>query len=295
MELLSYLTDIFQNFVRIFQSINFFDVLDIFLLTILIYYVIKLMRETRAMQLLKGVIIIVVIFLLVQVFNLKAMGYLMENFLQVGIIAIIIVFQPELRRILERMGRTRVSQIALSIEQSDFAGNSPRDKAIEGIVEACDRLASTKTGAIIVIERQTKLGDIIEKSNAMDLNAVPNPSLLCNIFYNKAPLHDGAVIIRNNLIYAAGCYLPNTAKQLTQEMGSRHRAGLGMSEVSDAIVIIVSEERGTITIALDGQFTHDINKESLRNILKSMMPGAAGQAKKKRRPNKQQTISKGAE
>lgn len=295
MELLSYLTDIFQNFVRIFQSINFFDVLDILLLTILIYYVIKLMRETRAMQLLKGVIIIIVIFLLVQVFKLKAMGYLMENFLQVGIIAIIIVFQPELRRILERVGRTRVSQIALSIEQSDSVGNSPRDKAIEGIVEACDRLASTKTGAIIVIERQTKLGDIIEKSNAMDLNAVPNPSLLCNIFYNKAPLHDGAVIIRNNLIYAAGCYLPNTAKQLTQEMGSRHRAGLGMSEVSDAIVIIVSEERGTITIALDGQFTHDINKESLRNILKSMMPGAAGQAKKKRRPNKQQTISKGAE
>lgn len=295
MELLSYISDIFQNFIRIIRSMNYADILDIILLTILIYLVIKLMRDTRAEQLLKGVIVVVVIFVVVEICELKAMSFLIENFLQVGIIAIIVVFQPELRRILERVGRSKVTKIAFSsIEQSSDDKNSPRDKAIEGITEACDRLARSKTGAIIVIERETKLGDIIEKSSAMDLNAAPNPTLLCNIFYNKAPLHDGAVIIRNNLIYAAGCFLPNSQKQLDQGLGSRHRAGLGMSEVSDALVIIVSEERGTISIANEGQLTTDRNTEELRNILRQLMPGGVTKSKKPRRIIKKNT-GKGAE
>lgn len=293
MELLNYITDILQNFMRIIMSINFFDVLDILILTILVYYIIKLMRETRAMQLLKGIFFLIVIYVVVELCQLKAMSFLMENFLQVGILAIIIVFQPELRRILEKVGRTKVSTIALNIEHSS-SKDTPRDRAIRGIAEACGRLHDTKTGALIVVERQTKLGDITEKSTV--INADPDPELFCNLFYNKAPLHDGAVIIRDNRIFAAGCFLPNTTKDqyLPTELGSRHRAAVGMSENSDALVIVVSEETGTISVAMEGQLTRDLNKESLTNILKSKMPGNPIQTKKRVKGNASTAQSKGA-
>lgn len=283
-ELIEYITDIFQNFTRIILSINFFDVLDIIILTFLVYYVIKLMRETRAMQLLKGIFFIVIVFVLVQIFKLKAMGFLIDNFLQVGIIAIIIVFQPELRRILEKVGRTRVSTFAQSIDKTS-GGKSARDKAIAGIADACSRLHDSKTGALIVIERETKLGEIIEKETTSIINAECEPELFCNLFYNKAPLHDGAVIIRDNRIYAAGCFLPNTQKDqyLSTDLGSRHRAAVGMSENSDALVIVVSEETGTISVAKDGQLTRDLNRDALVNILKALMPGASAEKKKKSR------------
>ncbi len=292
MELVNYISDIFQNFVKIIMSVNVFDVLDILILTFLVYYVIKLMRETRAMQLLKGIFILIVVFVVVQICQLKAMSFLMENFLQVGILAIIIVFQPELRRILEKVGRTKVSTIAMNIEQNN-GKDSSRDKAIKGIADACGRLHDTKTGALIVVERQTRLGDITEKSTV--INADPDPELFCNLFYNKAPLHDGAVIIRDNRIYAAGCFLPNTTKDqyLPTELGSRHRAAVGMSENSDALVIVVSEETGTISVAMEGQLTRDLNKESLTNILKSKMPGNPVQSRKKAR-NRKSSGNKGA-
>lgn len=284
MELVEYVKDIFQNFVKIIQSINFFDVLDILILTFLVYYVIKLMRETRAMQLLKGILIVVFVYFLVQAFQLKTMGYLFNNFLQVGIIAVIIVFQPELRRILEKVGGTKVSTFAQSVERN--AGNmSVREKAIMGIADACSRLHQSKTGALIVIERSTKLGDIIEKETTSVINAECEPELFCNIFYNKAPLHDGAVIIRDNRIFAAGCFLPNTQKDqyLSSDLGSRHRAAVGMSENSDALVIVVSEETGMISVALDGQLSRDQTKESLISILRKYMPGAENIKRKKSR------------
>jgi len=283
-EIVEYITDVFQNFTRIILSINFFDVLDIIILTFLVYYVIKLMRETRAVQLLKGIFFIIIIFVLVQIFELKAMGFLIDNFLQVGIIAIIIVFQPELRRILEKVGRTRVSTFAQSFDKLP-GGQSARDKAITGIADACSRLHDSKTGALIVIERETKLGDIIEKETTSIINAECEPELFCNLFYNKAPLHDGAVIIRDNRIYAAGCFLPNTTKDqyLSTDLGSRHRAAVGMSENSDALVIVVSEETGTISVAKDGQLTRDLNRDALVNVLNALMPGTGDKKKKKSR------------
>lgn len=279
-----FISDIFQNFLNIIQSINFFDVLDILILTLLVYFLIKLMRETRAIQLLKGILFIIVIFVLVEIFQLKVMGYIIDNFLQVGIIAIIIVFQPELRRILEKVGRARVSTFAQSIDKNPGSA-SARDKAIIGIADACARLHDSKTGALIVIERETKLGEIIEKETTSVINAECEPELFCNIFYNKAPLHDGAVIIRDNRIYAAGCFLPNTQKDqyLSTELGSRHRAAVGMSENSDALVIVVSEETGTISVALDGQLSRDQSREGLITILRRYMPGAALERKKRQR------------
>lgn len=281
--MIEYITDVFQNFTRIILSIDFFDVLDILILTFLVYYVIKLMRDTRAMQLIKGIIFIIIIFILVQIFELKAMGFIMENFLQVGIIAIIIVFQPELRRMLEKVGRTRVGTFTQSTDKMS-GGASARDNAINGIAEACSRLHDSKTGALIVIERETKLGDIIEKETTSVINAECEPELFCNLFYNKAPLHDGAVIIRDNRIYAAGCFLPNTQKDqyLSTDLGSRHRAAVGMSENSDALVIVVSEETGTISVAKDGQLTRDLSRDALVNILKSLMPGAGAEKRKKK-------------
>lgn len=279
-EAVKYIGDIIANFLRIVQSITIFDILDILMLTFLIYYLIKLMRETRAMQLLKGIFLIVVIFILVQIFNLKTMGFLIDNFLQVGIITIIIVFQPELRRILEKVGRTKVSTITGIIDKN--GDGSARDKAIFGIADACSRLHDSKTGALIVIERQTKLGDIIEKETTIIINAECEPELFCNLFYNKAPLHDGAVIIRNNRIYAAGCFLPNTQKDqyLTTDLGSRHRAAVGMSENSDALVIVVSEETGNISVALDGQLTRNQTREGLIAILRKYMPESSSDKKK---------------
>lgn len=290
---IKYAEDIVQNFIRIIQSIDFFDILDILILTFLIYFLIKLMRETRAMQLLKGILLIIVIFILVQIFPLNAMGFLIDNFLQVGIITIIIVFQPELRRILERVGRTKVSTLA-SVVEKNSANGTEREQAIEGISKACQRLHDSKTGALIVIERQTKLREIIEKETTTVINAKCEPELFCNIFYNKAPLHDGAVIIRNNLIHAAGCFLPNTQKDqyLTTELGSRHRAAVGMSENSDALVIVVSEETGTISIALDGQLTRNITQEGLISILKKYMPNDQPEKKKKNRSKVEKGRSK---
>lgn len=239
------------------------------------------------MQLLKGIGILIIIFLLVQVCQLKAMSYLMENFLQVGIMAIIIVFQPELRRILEKVGRTKVRTIALNIEKMGTNDN-PREKAINEIAQACDDMHRSKTGALIVIERDTKLGDVVEESTI--INAEADSKLLLNLFYKGSPLHDGAVVIRANRVYAAGCFIKHTAKaDVSWELGSRHRAAIAMSENSDALIIVVSEETGAISVAHDGQLTRDLSKENLINILKIKMPGTLSSKKKNRaKPKAQQ-------
>ncbi len=285
MEFMTYITDIFQNFIRVVMSITVFDIIDILLLTYLIYMLFKLMRETRAEQLLKGIFILVVIFVVVQVCQLKVMSFLLENFFQVGLIAIVVVFQPELRRILERVGRTKVPSI-VSFEQNDNSGNEARNAAIAGIAEACERLHMTKTGALIVVERQTKISDITEKATI--INAAPEPELFCNLFYNKAPLHDGAIVIRDNRIYAAGCFLPNTNKDqyLSNDLGSRHRAAIGMSENADSLVIVVSEETGTISVAENGQLTRGLSKEALIRILQRKMPDPMAKSRRKLRKPK---------
>lgn len=284
---MTYISDIFQNFIRVVMSITVFDIIDILLLTYLIYVIIKLLRETRAEQLMKGILILLLIFVVVQICQLKVMSFLFENFFQVGIIAIVVVFQPELRRILERVGRAKVPNLPFGLQSSDSESSADRDAAINGISEACDRLHRTKTGALIVIERQGRLGDIAEKATV--INAAPDPNLICNLFYNKAPLHDGAIIIRDYRIYAAGCFLPNTNKDqyLSSDLGSRHRAAIGMSENADSLVIIVSEETGTISVAENGQLTRGLSKEALVKILQKKMPEAVQRTKKRAKKQKQ--------
>ncbi len=276
LDFLSYISDIMNNLLRVIMSITVFDVIDILLLAVLICVVIKFMQDTRAEQLLKGILILVVLFLVVQACQLKVMSFLFQNFFQVGLLAVVIVFQPELRRMLEKVGTAKVPNIVQSFDTGEAGAAQARERAIQGIADACERLSRTRTGALIVIERQTKLGNIIEQSTV--INSEPSPELFCNLFYNKAPLHDGAVIIRNNRIYAAGCFLPitNKGQYVDADLGSRHRAALGMSENSDALVIVVSEETGIISVAKAGQLTRfdtEYNpKEALINILRDEMP-----------------------
>ncbi len=265
-EIVEYIKDIYQNFLRIIQSITFFDVLDIIILTFLVYYLIKLIRETRAMQLLKGIFFLLIVFALVQIFELKAMGFLIDNFLQVGIIAIFIVFQPELRRILEKVGRTRVSTFTQSIDKLPGKA-SARSRAISGISEACARLHDSKTGALIVIEREKNLEDVVDPKSVKIIDAECEPELFCNLFFNKAPLHKGAVIIRDNRIYAAGCSLPNAQKDQNPDA-----AALSISKSSDALVIAVSEKTGIVSIAVDGQMTRDVGYPALKKKLTDIMP-----------------------
>lgn len=423
------------NFIATIQNFGIWDVIDILILVVIFFVIIRFMRETRAAQLFKGIMLIILILLVMSFTPLKVTSFLFQNMFQMGILAVVVVFQPELRRMLEKIGNARVAKIksqpeqrrarliqgvsdacdqllrtktsamiiieqdtdltdyiehctvidgepdpqlicnlfyfkapmhgtavvirndrvyeggcllkgltpesteeerfealrslvestdALAITVSEHAGEicfmkkdkvmdliynpkekvkqnlaesmsfsgddsrrhdfdflasaSAREEAIAGIANACERLSRTRTGALIVIERNTRLGNIIEQSTV--INAKPDPDFICNLFYNKAPLHDGAAIIRGNRVYAAGCFLPPTTRNdaVDSSLGSRHRAAIGMSENSDAMVIVVSEETGIISVAESGQLTRSVGQQDpkkwLTHILQDRMPAA---------------------
>ena len=270
---MSYILDVFANIFNVIKSISIADIIDIILLSYLLYKGIKLIRETRAEQLLKGIVLLCVGYFIVRQLQLKTMGFLLENFFQFGILAIIIMFQPELRRALEKIGRTKVSNFNIFPSNTDAQEDLAIkwNNCIDAVVDACVELSATCTGALIVIERMTKLGEQIDTGTI--INAVPSPAVLENIFFPNTPLHDGAVILRDGQVLAAGCFLPKPQKEelINKQLGSRHRAAIGMSEISDSIVIIVSEETGTISVAEDGSLTRGFNKENLKKLLRSRL------------------------
>lgn len=253
----------FWNFLWIqFSMIRWTDVFDILLLSIVLFYVYRFISERRAGKLSLGLLIIVLILVISEMVNFYAMKFLLGNLFQVGVLAIIILFQPELRGALEKVGEEPLRGFRGFGEQRSLADLS---EMVEGICEAVSDMSRTRTGALIVMERSTKLGDIIRSGVVLD--AKVTPYLIRNVFYNKAPLHDGAMIIRNGRICAASCFLPLTERAINQDLGTRHRAALGMSEVSDALVIIVSEESGTISIAYDGELKRNQNYQTLKLTL----------------------------
>jgi diadenylate cyclase len=253
--------------IGVIAEMKFVDLVDIVILSIILFYVYKFIRQRRAVRLARGLLIVLVVMLLSVIFNMRALNFILENFFQVGMIAIIVIFQSDLRAALERFGSTKIK---------DFRGLSESDaKAIvasaEIIAEAADALAKTKTGALIVIERSTKLGEHL--SHGVILNADMSSLLIRNVFFNKAPMHDGAMIIRDRRVYAAGCYLPLSNADVNKDLGTRHRAALGLSEVSDAIVVVISEETGTISMAIDGELERGFDAMSLKSeILKLLLP-----------------------
>ena len=219
------------------------DVLDIIIIAYLAYKLYELMKETRAEQLVKGILIIVVSLKLSEILNLRTFNWILKNAVTVGLMAIIVVFQPELRRVLEQLGRTKI------FKKGSFLSTKNDIDVIDEVVSACMSLSRLKIGALIIFERQTGINEIIQTGTT--LNADVSRQLLINIFIPNTPLHDGAVVIRKDSIMAAGCFLPLTEnKTLNKELGTRHRAALGITERSDCLALTVSEETGYISISL---------------------------------------------
>ena len=268
-----YFSDIADDLSGIVRTLSVFDVIDVLLLAFIIYKLLKFVKETRAEQLLKGIFIVAIVLIIVRQFTLRASRLLSDTFLNIGAMAIIVMFQPELRRFLDRMGRIHVSKsLTFNIGgTTDFDREAKLDHFVDEVIKACVNLSKTATGALIVIERQTKLNDYIYSGTV--LHAVPSVELFENIFFPNTPLHDGAVIMRGGEILAAACFLPKPQHEELVEkgLGSRHRAAIGLSEVSDALVIVVSEETGGISVAENGVLTRNFDAQKLYKKLKQDM------------------------
>lgn len=243
------------------------DILDLAVLAYIIFLLLKLVRETRAGQLVKGIFLLVVAYLISSLCELTVMKYILGHAFDVGLLAMLILFQPEIRRALEQFGQTKIGIKLIGIGAPSNDVKHRWHTAIEAICDSCVELSASCTGALIVIERKTRLGEQIETGTYM--NAVPSKEVFGNIFYPKTPLHDGAVIMRDGLILAAACFLPrpNSDVAIDKALGSRHRAAIGMSENSDAVVIVVSEETGQISIAINGVLTRDYTRIKLKYAL----------------------------
>lgn len=254
------------------MNFQFKDAVDIIIVAFLIYGVVKLVRETRAGQLVKGLFLLVILFIISSYFNLVMVSRVLAYFFQFAFVAILIVFQPEIRKALEQVGRNNVGQsIAAVVTGRDRSYDRAQiRKAINAVVDGVGILQQLKMGALIVFERKTKLGDIIETGT--QINCEPSGQIVGNIFFNKAPLHDGAMIIRDGMIHAAGCILPLTKNtSVSAELGTRHRAALGVSEESDAVVVVVSEETGQISVAVNGVLARRFTRDTLRDVLEGYL------------------------
>lgn len=247
----SFFTTLFNNL----KIVRVRDFIDIAIVAFAIYKGISLFRETRASKLIKGILVLIIFTQIARVMQLNTVNFILENTLQIGLIAILIVFQPELRRALEKVGTASIKKIIKINDDSE-------ENDIGEVCRAVSKLASSKTGALIIIERTTKLGDIM--SSGIIIDSKISEGLLINIFVPNTPLHDGAVVIGDNRIKAAACFLPLTQDNtLSKELGTRHRAAVGISEVADCLAIVVSEETGKISLAHNGKIYRDFTGASL--------------------------------
>ncbi len=264
------------------QGIGINDVIDILVVSFLFYYLIVFIRDRRAGKLAIGIFLLFALLGVSSLFQFNVLTYILKNIVQVGLLAVFIIFQPEIRAVLENVGNRSV----LNFNIRESGDNEKIRQTIDTLCNTAQDLSATKTGALIVIERGTKLGDTIK--TGVIVNADVNIFLLKNIFFNKAPLHDGAVIIRDNRIYACGCFLPlsyNT--NIIRNVGTRHRAAIGMSENSDALVLVVSEETGTISVASGGELKRDFNAKTLNSFLtKELLPEEKSHTKRKMKRQK---------
>ncbi len=251
------ISELFKNLLSLFSSFTFFDFLDICLVTFIIYNVIKLIRQTKAIQLVKGIAFLALTYFVVKALNMQVTSYILSKVFTDVVLVMILLFQPEIRHVLESMGKKRFGTRGKAEEDFDVTANA--------LCKACSNMSDKKVGALIVLEKETLLGETADSGNRID--ALVTSEMLCNIFYPKAPLHDGAAIIRDNRIISAGCILPLTHDSLTSDLGTRHRAAVGLSEQSDAVIIIVSEETGAISVAHKGVLKRNISPGELREIL----------------------------
>lgn len=254
--------------VLFFSSDNFiFAVIDILIVTFIVYKIIQFMRQTRAEQLIKGIVIFFAVYFIAQLLHLNALKWMVSMVTVNFLVVVVILFQPELRGILEKLGRSGISSFAI-VKNSDK--NTDVIDTIENICSAADSMQKTKTGALIIIERKTMLNEIAHTGTVIDAKVSVN--LLNNIFFKNSPLHDGAMVIRDNRVYAASCILPLTQNiDIDSALGTRHRAAIGVSEISDAVVVVVSEETGNISVAIGGRLRRNFTKELLKTELSNLL------------------------
>lgn len=258
----------FNKVLSVFSTFRFVDFLDIVVVAVIIYLCVRIIRETRAMQLAKGIVFIALVYFVVNLLNMEAATAIFKTIFNNIILIVVILFAPEIRNILEQIGKGTARKNFKTIVHPGVAVElAGIQDCIESTIQACSDLSYTRTGALIVFENETLLGNVIDSGTL--LNAKPSKALIKNVFYPKTPLHDGAMVIRNGKILAAGCILPLTKKQLNTRFGTRHRAAVGLTEESDAIVVVVSEETGSISVARNGVLTSDISDGELRDILMS--------------------------
>jgi len=249
--------NLFRN---ITAGIGVSDILDVLIVAFLAYKVLGFIRETRAEQLAKGILVFFLATFGSYVFNLYTLHYILSNMLQVGLIALVVIFQPELRRALEHLGRSKLTTVFSQVDKDEAK------QMIGEFVRAIESMSASRTGALVVIERETLLNDIVETGTIIDARV--SEQMIGNIFYEGSPLHDGALIVRGDRLYAAGCVLPLTQnKGLNKELGTRHRAGIGITENSDALTLIVSEETGVVSIAQDGKLTRFLDMKTVEKML----------------------------
>ena len=264
---------LFGRMISFIPAMRLTNVVEILIISVLIYYILIWIRDTRAWTLLKGVLVIFAFVLFAYVFNMSTILWLFQNLISVIIISLFVLFQPELRRALEQLGRKNILTSVFSIGSGgsdDLQEAKTQEKTKSEIIRACMEMSKARTGALIVIEQDVRLSEY--ERTGIFLDSLVSSQLLINIFEHNTPLHDGAVFVRDNRIVAATCYLPLSDNMLlSKELGTRHRAGVGISEVSDSVTLIVSEETGMISIAHDGMLFRGLNAEELREQLGKLM------------------------
>ena len=244
-----------------FIQIGIVDIIDIFLVAMMLYYLYRVTRGTNAFSIILGVAMLYLMYVVVRALNMELLSGILGQFIGVGIIAVVVIFQPEIRRFLQMLGLQQNKRISRL-----FSGeNNEDDLDVDSLVKACVDMSETKTGALIVLQQTSDLSLMAEGGIAVD--AKMSPSLLENLFFKNSPLHDGAIIINRNRVVAARCILPSTQSQVPKSYGTRHRAALGMSEVSDAIILVVSEETGALSIAQGGVIQRNIEPEKFKSVL----------------------------
>lgn len=259
--------DFFSQVKGLFSTFRAVDFVDILFVAIILFLIIRVIRETRAMQLIKGLLFLVVVYFLVTFFGMGASSYIMRLIFTNILLILVVLFAPEIRSILEQMGKGTTRKAFKDLFNSGVAVDAAEmKKAIDAVCKACAEMSDDKIGALIVFENETLLGDIISSGTLIDAKC--SKELICNVFYPKAPLHDGAMVIRDDSVYAAGCILPLTKNNsISSSLGTRHRAAIGITEQSDAFVFVVSEETGAISYASNGSLRHDISTGDMRDIL----------------------------
>ncbi len=270
----AFFESVWQDIAGFFTTYNWItDTLDILLVALFVYFIIRLVRDSRAEQFIRGILVLVAMYVLALVLNLTTVLFLLKAIFDNGLILIIVVFQPEVRRALEQAGQSRrgISRIFMGLGTVDNAAHIDQwNKAIKATCAAMENLQKQKMGALIVLERETRLGEIVRSGTIIE--ADPSEALISTVFFDKSPLHDGAMILRDGKVYAAACILPlSDNQQISRALGTRHRAGVGMSENSDAVVVILSEETGMISVAEGGELQRNYTPETLAKTLAERM------------------------